>query len=83
MPRPAFTVRPAAACPRTGRTHRWHPGGDSADLLAYGSPDHGVTVFLGRCDHCGTAVLSLGHHGSDHTAHTTLLELPAAALPED
>jgi hypothetical protein len=84
MPRPAFTVRPAAACSRSGGgPHRWHPDGDSADLLAYGRPDHGVTVILGRCDRCGAAVLSLGHYGSDHTAQSTLLELPAAALPED
>ena len=79
----AFTVRPAATCPgRPGRDHRWVVDGDTADLLAYGRPDHGVAVWLVRCDTCGIALLSLGRHGSDAGHHSTRLEPPDAALPE-
>jgi hypothetical protein len=82
--RHAFPVRPAAGCPRrANKGHRFVPDGDSADLLAYGRPDHGVTVFLGRCQDCGIALLSVGRRGSDHPEHLTVLELPDAALPED
>jgi hypothetical protein len=58
------------------------PDGDSADLLAYGYPDHGVALQLGRCADCGIALLSLGAYKSDLAEHTTVLELPDAGLPE-
>ena len=56
---------------------------DAADLLAYGYPDHGVALHLGRCPDCGIALLSLGAYKSDLAEHTTVLELPDAGLPEE
>ena len=87
MPRPrtvAFTVRPVTSCPRlsTGM-HRWIEDGDRSDLLAYGRPDHGVAVHLGRCTACGTALLAIGQYGTDSDARGTVFELPDAELPED
>jgi hypothetical protein len=37
-------------CPRSAdsRAHTWQSG-DSADLISFGEPDHGVSVYLGRC----------------------------------
>ena len=30
------------------RTHTWQSG-DSSDLISYGTPDQGVSVYPGRC----------------------------------
>jgi hypothetical protein len=50
----------AGACPRSAgdRPHTWQPG-DTADLVGYGHPDHGLTVALGRCRFCGTPLLAV------------------------
>jgi hypothetical protein len=37
-------------CPRStdGDAHTWRSG-DSINPISFGEPDHGVTVYLGRC----------------------------------
>ena len=85
MARPRFTVAVPGFCPAPvdNRPHTWIPDGDGADLLSYGHPDHGVTVLLGRCRHCGVALLSIGRYGTDRDQHALCLELPDAALGEE
>jgi hypothetical protein len=47
-------------CPHSaeGRPHTWQSG-DSADLISLGQPDHGVTVYLGRCRSCAVPLLTV------------------------
>jgi hypothetical protein len=40
------------------RPHSWVPG-DTADLVSLGSPDHGLSVWLGRCDRCDVPLLAI------------------------
>ena len=56
----------AGPCPRAAdeRAHTWEPG-DSADLVSYGQPDHGLTVYLGRCRYCGAALLAVDRLTAD------------------
>ncbi|MGH4009030.1 MAG: hypothetical protein ACRDTH_12900 [Pseudonocardiaceae bacterium] len=48
MSTPTLAVR--GPCPQSadGRPHTWQSG-DSAGLISYATPDHGVSVYLGRC----------------------------------
>ena len=50
----------AGPCPRSAgdAPHTWQPG-DSADLISYGEPDHGLSVWLGRCQHCAVPLLAI------------------------
>lgn len=34
--------------------------GDMAELVAFGQPDHGLTVILGRCVHCTVPLVLVG-----------------------
>ena len=43
---------------RRGRPHTWQSG-DSADLISLGTPDHGVSVYLGRCRSCAVPLLAV------------------------
>jgi hypothetical protein len=38
--------------------HVWQLG-DLADLVSHGHPDHGLTVWLGRCQRCGVPLLAI------------------------
>jgi hypothetical protein len=50
----------AGPCPRSAQDgpHVWEPG-DTADLVSYGDPDHGLTVWLGRCERCTVPLLAI------------------------
>jgi hypothetical protein len=50
----------AGPCPRGAGSdpHAWEPG-DCADLISYGDPDHGVSVWLGRCQRCAVPLLAV------------------------
>ena len=52
----------AGPCQRSAgeAPHTWQPG-DSADLVSYGDPDHGLSVWLGRCPR-GGALADSGPH---------------------
>lgn len=77
-----LATQPAAGCPASRdaqQSHIWEPG-HGADLLAYGKPDLGISVDLGRCRHCGVALLSIGEHGSEQTEQTLTFEVRGAEL---
>ena len=56
----ALTVAVAGPCPRSAksRPHTWEPGA-SADLVSFGTADHGVSVYLGRCRYCTVPLLAV------------------------
>jgi hypothetical protein len=47
-------------CPRStdGGAHTGQSG-HSADLISFGDPVHGVSVYLGRCRSCAVSVLAV------------------------
>ncbi|MGH8877749.1 MAG: hypothetical protein ACRD0P_10465 [Stackebrandtia sp.] len=55
-----LTVAVPSPCPQSadGRAHTCQPG-DSADLISFGEPDHGVSVYLGRCRYCAVPLLAV------------------------
>ncbi|HSV67102.1 MAG TPA: hypothetical protein VLJ59_14475 [Mycobacteriales bacterium] len=57
---PLPILAPAGPCPRSPDEgpHAWQLG-DMADLVSHGHPDHGLTVWLGRCQHCTTSLLAV------------------------
>ena len=71
----------AGPCPRStdDRPHTWQPG-DHADLLGYGHPDHGLTVWLGRCQHCTVPLLAVTPLDADEPDSGLRYEVPEAAL---
>ena len=77
---PAFVMRPLGVCPRSGGEHVWVLDGDSADLVVYGKPDHGVSLDLGRCRACGIALLSVGPLGAEWADQPARFELAGARL---
>jgi hypothetical protein len=68
-------------CPRSadGRPHTWQSG-DSADLISVGTPDHGVTVYLGRCRYCVVPLLAVARLSQDHHGASPILEVHGARL---
>jgi hypothetical protein len=50
----------AGPCPRSADDgpHSWQLG-DCADLVSSGHPDHGLSVWLGRCEHCAVPLLTI------------------------
>lgn len=74
-------LQPANACPRSadGRPHTWQPGA-LADLIAYGHPDHGLSVALGRCRYCHTPLLLLAPLAAEDTSTAALYEAHGAEL---
>ena len=66
-------------CPRSaeGRPHTWQPG-TSADLISFGAPDHGVTVYLGRCRSCTVPLLTITPLSEDRHSGGPVLEVPGA-----
>ncbi|PZS23730.1 MAG: hypothetical protein DLM61_23570 [Pseudonocardiales bacterium] len=55
-----LTLAVPSSCPQStdARSHTWQSG-DSADLISYGPPDHGVSVYLGRCRYCVVPLLAV------------------------
>jgi hypothetical protein len=71
----------AGPCPRTpgDRPHTWQPG-DCADLVSYGHPDHGLSVWLGRCQHCTLPLLAITPLDADTPDRAPRYEVPGAEL---
>ena len=71
----------AGPCPRStdDRPHTWQPG-DCADLISYGHPDHGLSVWLGRCEHCALPLLAITPLEASDPDAVPRYEVPAAAL---
>ena len=76
-----LTLTVPSPCPQSvdGRPHTWQSG-DSADLISYGQPDHGVTVYLGRCRYCAVPLLAIVSMSADHRGGGPFLEVPGAEL---
>ena len=66
-------------CPQSadGRPHTWQSGA-SADLISFGAPDHGVTVYLGRCRSCAVALLTVTPLSEDRRSGGPILEVHGA-----
>jgi hypothetical protein len=66
-------------CPHSaeGRPHTWQSGA-SADLISFGAPDHGVTVYLGRCRSCAVALLTVTPLSEDRCGGGWVLEVHGA-----
>lgn len=60
-----------------GRPHTWQSG-DSADLISLGQPDHGVTVYLGRCRSCAVPLLAITPLSEDRRSGGPVLEVHGA-----
>jgi hypothetical protein len=73
------THRIRGPCPHSadGRPHTWQSG-DSADLISFGNPDHGVSVYLGRCRHCAVPLLALAPLSEDRRGDGPVLEVHGA-----
>ena len=74
-----LTVAVAGRCPRSAgrRAHTWQSG-DSADLISLGTPDHGVTVYLGRCRYCLMPLLAVARLSEDRRGAGPVLEVHGA-----
>ena len=75
-----LTLAASGMCPQSAdrRPHTWQPG-DSADLTSLGTPDHGVTVYLGRCRYCAVPLLAVARMSEDLHG-SPVLELHGAQL---
>jgi hypothetical protein len=71
----------AGPCPRSAndRPHTWRAG-DTADLVGYGQPDHGLSVALGRCQRCGVPLLAVEALTGDELGGGRLYEARGAEL---
>lgn len=81
MSRGEVGLSPAVACPATryARPHTWRADA-GADLVGYGRPDHGVTVWLGRCARCGAALLAVRRLIGDPDPAGPLFDVTGAEL---
>jgi hypothetical protein len=59
--------------------HVWQLG-DLADLVSHGHPDHGLTVWLGRCDRCAVPLLAITPLQADDVDGAAWYEAPGAEL---
>ncbi|MGQ0719324.1 MAG: hypothetical protein ACT4NP_18820 [Pseudonocardiales bacterium] len=77
----ALTVAVACPCPRSAdsRPHTWQPGA-SADLVSFGAPDHGLSVYLGWCRYCAVALLAVVPLSEEIHSGGPFLEVPGAKL---
>lgn len=77
----ALTVAVASPCPRLAdsRPHAWQPGA-CADLISFGAPDHGVSVYLGRCRYCAVPLLAVVPVSEDVRGSEPFLEVHGAQL---
>jgi hypothetical protein len=71
-----LTLTMPGPCPRSadGRAHTWQSGA-SADLISLGAPDHGVTVYLGRCRSCAVPLLTVTPLSEDRRGGGPVLEV--------
>jgi hypothetical protein len=71
----------AAPCPvgREEQPHDWEPG-DTADLVSFGHPDHGVSVWLGRCQRCAVPLLAITTLDADDVDGAAWYEVRGAEL---
>jgi hypothetical protein len=71
----------AGPCPRSAgdRPHTWRYG-DQADLVSYGDPDHGLSVWLGRCQYCAVALLAVTPLDADCSDRAPRYEATGAKL---
>ncbi|MGH3684474.1 MAG: hypothetical protein ACRDSM_05335 [Pseudonocardiaceae bacterium] len=76
-----LTLTVPGPCPQSaeGRPHTWQSG-DSADLISYGPPDHGVSVYLGRCRYCVVPLLAVIPLSEDLRGGSPVLEVHGAQL---
>jgi hypothetical protein len=77
-----LAIQPVTGCPKSRdaqQAHTWEPG-NGADLIAYGQPDLGVSIDLGRCQYCKIALLSVGEYYSEHSERSVIFEIRAAEL---
>lgn len=76
-----LTLAVPGPCPQSAdrRAHTWQSG-DSADLISVGTPDHGVTVYLGRCRYCGVPLLAVARLSEDRRGADPVLEVHGAQL---
>jgi hypothetical protein len=77
----ALTVAVAGPCRRSAdsQPHTWEPGA-SADLVSFGAPDHGVSVYLGRCRYCAVPLLAVLPAPEGLCGGGPFLEVPEAKL---
>ncbi|MGH3778651.1 MAG: hypothetical protein ACRDRR_23410 [Pseudonocardiaceae bacterium] len=77
----ALTLAVPRSCPRSAdaQPHTWQSS-DSADLISYGTPDHGVSVYLGRCRSCAVPLLAVIPLSEDLRGSGPFLELHEATL---
>ena len=59
------------------RPHNWQSGA-SADLISLGQPDHGVTVYPGRCHSCAVPLLTVTPLSEDRRDGGPVLEVHGA-----
>ena len=74
-----LTLTMPGLCPHSaeGRPHTWQSG-TSADLISFGAPDHGVTVYLGRCRSCAVPLLTVTPLSEDRRSGGPVLEVHGA-----
>jgi hypothetical protein len=77
----ALTVAVADPCPRSmdSRPHAWAPG-DSADLVSFGAPDHGVSAYWGQCRYCAVPLLAVVPMSEDLRGGGPFLEVSGTEL---
>jgi hypothetical protein len=71
-----LTLTVPGRCPQStdGRPHTWQPG-DSAALISFGTPDYGVSVYLGRCRYCAVPPLAITQLSEDRRGAGPVLEV--------
>jgi hypothetical protein len=74
-----LTLTVPGPCPHSAdsRPHTWQSGA-SADLISLGTPDHGVTVYLGRCRSCAIPLLTVTPLSKDRRSGGPVLEVHGA-----
>ena len=76
-----LTLAVPGPCPQStdGRPHTWQSG-DSTDLVSFGAPDHGVSVYLGRCRCCAVPLLAVVPVSEEFRGSGPFLEVYGAEL---
>ena len=76
-----LTLAVPGPCPQfaDGRPHTWRSD-NSADLISYSSPDHGMSVYLGRCRSCAVPLLAVAPVSENRRSGGPVLEVHGAVL---
>jgi hypothetical protein len=79
-----LTLTGPGSCPQSAdrRPHTWRSG-DSADLISFGKPDHGVSAYLGRCRYCVVPMLAVAKVSEDLRGAGPVLEYPGPIYDPD